>query len=685
MSKRLYYALAVLVLLIAAGLRIWNLSSLPAGFSDLELSHIDVALDEVQRGDIRVFYEREVPGTNSEETVGQEGLYHIVLAGAVIPFGTGTFGLRFVSLLMGMITIAILYALGTRLYGYRVSLIASAFYAILMYPVLLSRLVLVETALPLMVAAILLSMVRALPVYSRNRVESSNTPAYAMMGVLISMSFYLHQSSLFIVLMAMAFIVFILIKNRPMSMRQLSYIGFAILLLIIFAMPYFLSTFRLPELGANGRIAGQYNGIITSIIDSTLGLMLKGDANPLYNLAQRPMMDVVSGIVLIMGLVFSIQNWRNPRYALILIAIVFLGPLAILADNSPNFLAMTVVLPIVVLLLGIGAGQVIQRVPRNLRWLAITFVVILWGGNLGWTVDSLYNRLANDTNFQLAYNSDIGEIARHFDLTAHEIPVVICNPNWNINRARNEAYSDVDLIKLHMNRDRALLREIDCRNGFVFVNAGNHQQVLVIDPMQAEELYPLVVDWLSLGTPVEGLPENTVIEMQVQDELEDALGVFTTTSPASYATDNDISERVPVAPPIRFGGNMTWLGYENDPLAEYQANTVVPVTTYWRIEGLLPSDLLVFTHLLSDPIFPAAQIDAIYIDPTQLAERDIYLHNADIQLQPTIETGEYVISVGVYQSTSDERLAVFLDESETQGNRIFLYQVTIDLPDDTEN
>lgn len=681
----MYYALAVLVLLIAAGLRIWNLSSLPAGFSDLELSHIDVALDEVQRGDIRVFYEREVPGTNSEEVVGQEGLYPIVLAATVIPFGTGTFGLRFVSLLIGMITIALIYALATRLFTYRVGLITSAFYAVLMFPILLSRLVVVETALPLMIVAIMLSMVRALPVYNRNRAETSNTLAYAIMAILISMSLYLHQSSLFIVLMAMAFIIYILLENRPMSMRRLSYIGFAILLLLIFSMPYLLSTFRLPELGANGRIAGQYDGIINSSIASTLGLMIQGDANPLYNLPQRPLMDIISGIILIFGLTHSIRNWRNPSYAIILIAIVFLGPPAILADNSPNFLAMSVVLPIVALLLGVGAGQIVQLVPPNIKWLAIGFVIILWAGNLGWTVDSLYSRWANKTEVQLVYNSDIGQIAGHFDRTAHEIPVVICNPDWNISRARNEPYSDVELIKLHMNRDSALLREVDCRDGFVFVNAGLHQQVLLIDPMQAEELSPLVVDWLALGTVIEGLPDNTVIEMQVQSELEDALGVFTTTSPASYATETDISARVPVAPPIRFGGNITWLGYENEPLAEYQADTIVPVVTYWRIEGLVPSDLLVFTHVLSDPIFPAAQVDTIYIDPTQLRERDIYLHNANIQLQPTIETGEYVISVGAYQSTSDERLPVFIDESATQGNRIFLYQITIDSPDNTEN
>lgn len=684
MSKRVYYALAVLILLIAAALRFWNITTLPAGLSDIELSHVDVARDEIYGGDIRVFYEREVP--RSDSTIGQEGLYHVVLSGAAVIFGMGTFGLRVLSLLIGMITIATIYTLGVRLFGYRVSIVATTFYAILMFPIILSRMVLVETAVPLMVAAVMLSLARALPVYYRTRAESTNTVDYATMGVLVSLSLYLHQYSLFIVLLAMAFITFILIEGRPVSLRKLSYIGFAILMLIIVAMPYLLSTFRLPELGANTRILGDFNGITLSIVESTSGLFWQGDTNPLHNVPGRPMFDAITGIVMFTGLVFCIRNWRNPRYALVLIGIILLGPPAILADNSPNFLALSLVLPIVVLLIGLGAEKIIILVPENIRPLSMIFISVLCIGNLGWTINSLYIEWAQSEEVQLAYNGDLGRIAHHFDLTADEIPVVICNPEWNITRATDEAYSDVEIIKVLMNRDTALLREVDCRNGFLFVNAGFHQQVLVVDPMNEVELFPLVADWLSLGTPVDGLPEGTVINLQVQQELEDALGVFTTTAPASYATESDVSENIPVAPPIPFGGNVTWLGYENDPLPEYEPGEIVPVTTYWRIQdGVVPSDLLIFTHILSDPISRVAQIDSIYIDPTQLGERDVYIHNANIPLLSTIESGDYVVSIGVYQSSSAERLPVFIGESQTQGNRIFLYLINVEMPVETEN
>ena len=119
-------------------------------------------------------------------------------------------------------------------------------------------------------------------------------------------------------------------------------------------------------------------------------------------------------------------------------------------------------------------------------------------------------------------------------------------------------------------------------------------------------------------------------------------------------------------------------------MQEYAPNSIVPVSTYWRIEGLIPSDSVIFTHILTDPIFPIAQVDTIHIDPTELRERDIYLHNANVLLPRVIDSGQQIISVGVYQSSSNERLSVFIN-GIPQGNRIFLYTIDIKSLNDSDN
>ena len=62
---------AVVLLLLAAGLRLWALGTLPPGFSDIELDNLSVT-EIVNGGYIRVF----------EQTAGhrQETLYHILQA-----------------------------------------------------------------------------------------------------------------------------------------------------------------------------------------------------------------------------------------------------------------------------------------------------------------------------------------------------------------------------------------------------------------------------------------------------------------------------------------------------------------------------------------------------------------------------------------------------------------------------
>ena len=254
MSTRTTYFLAFCLIAIATGLRIWALPTLPAGFSDQELTHITVVRDDIKQGNIRVFYERDGRG--------QEGLYHTGLALTSAILGEGLFGLRLSSVFVGVITLALLFSLGTRLLGPLGGLAALGFSASTLWGTLLSRLVLVETVLPLLVIAVILGMARAMPVYRRSRAEATNTIAFAAMGLSLGLGLYVHPVGLLLVLAAMIYITYLVMLRRPLSLRRLSYIGFAILLLLISAVPYFISTLRLPELNAGTRIMGEYQGLI---------------------------------------------------------------------------------------------------------------------------------------------------------------------------------------------------------------------------------------------------------------------------------------------------------------------------------------------------------------------------------------------------------------------------------------
>jgi 4-amino-4-deoxy-L-arabinose transferase-like glycosyltransferase len=670
LSSRISYTLAVLVLLLAAALRIGQLTTLPVGLNAQEMANVDLMRDRIQQGDIRVFY--QMGGQ------GQEGFYHSGLALSSLLFGTGTFGFRILSVFASIITIALLYSLGDRLSGSSIGgLAAATLFAVSMWSILLSRLVLVETLLPLLVTGVLLALTRAMPVYAHHRTETTSTVDFAILGVLVGLGIYIHPSGLMLVLTVMAFITYILLTVRPLSLRQISYIGFAIVMVIIVAMPYIITIIRVPQFNAGNRIFGDYGSITVSIFEGLAALLLRGDTNILHNIPSRPMFDLFSGMIILLGAVLCVMNWRQPRYALPLIAAVILAPPALLGDNPPNFLAMSVVLPLLALFFGMGLSALLQQFKHRNYQIAVLLTLLLLLFNIYWTWDSLFQRWQNREDVQIAYNSSIAQIAHHLDLTADDIPTVLCYPNWDRVRSRSLPLSPSEQILLLMNRDDAPLRYVDCSTGLIFPDGGRQFQIVIPSSNIYEQMPPDIADWVALGTVVESVADGGIVEMAVQSELADALGVYTTTSPASLVTSTDVSDRIPLPPPIRFGGNITWLGYEADPIEVYETGEQVPVITYWRVEGVVPPDLLIFTHVLSDPVTTAAVRDTISVDPSRLQERDVFLQITLVPLGRNMLTGDYDLSIGVYQDSSDARLPVFGNNGQVRGDRIFLYPIEV--------
>jgi hypothetical protein len=131
-----------------------------------------------------------------------------------------------------------------------------------------------------------------------------------------------------------------------------------------------------------------------------------------------------------------------------------------------------------------------------------------------------------------------------------------------------------------------------------------------------------------------------------------------------------------VPPPLRFGGNLTFLGYEHSWADVYRPGDVIPVVTYWRVDGVVPPDLRLFTHILSDPTNIVAQNDSSSVIASQLRPRDIFIQVTYVQLPRRIMDATYSISVGAYPESTGIRLPVF-DGDQPRGARLFLGQITV--------
>lgn len=669
MSNRVSYALVVALLLLAAGLRFTDLGSLAPGFSNAEIDNIRIA-ETVRQGRVEVFYPLRGEG--------REGLYQSLLM-AETSTGGGLLGYRILSVWLGMLTLALIYALGSRLFSPLAGLASTALLAVGMFPVILSRTVTPETVLPLLVTAVMLALAYSMSIYGDQPNVATRAPAFGALGILLGLGFYLHPVSIVVALFSMLFIVTVVFTRRSMSRRTLSYTWFAVVIMIVIATPYVISSIQRPELAAAGRLL--VNDPSKSVLDSIgagiNGWFTLGDSNPEFNLPGRPLIDLVSGVFVIIGLLVALRGWRHSRYALVLLALLFLAPSALLAVNSPNFLASAPLLPLIALLFGLGVTTIYSGLPRNTRIIGALTLVALLTFNVVWVTRDLFTRWSSLPEMQEAYNARLGQIARYIDQTAADTPTVICTSNL---RPQNNPVNltNTQMLALMMHREDVVLRYADCGTALIFTGGGSREQVILAEPSGLAGVNPYLRDWLSTGEILNQprLPQDSVVIISIADALANQIGSFMTTAPVAFDIQTPGGAQELATPPIRFGGNITFLGYDRTWANTYAPGDVVPVVTYWRVDGQVPPDLRLFTHILADPTFPAAQSDPISVLPEQLRPRDIFIQVTYVMLPRQIPRSTYTISIGAYESNTQMRLPIFAGD-QVRGMRLFIGQIRV--------
>lgn len=671
MSNRVSFALAVLILLAGAFLRMWDLNTVPPGLNEQELIEVRIA-ETAREGSINVFY--DLSGE------GREGLYHIVMAFITTMIGSGTLGFRLISVWAGLLTLAMAYTVGRRLFGYTGGLATMAILAFTFWPVLLSRTVARETLIPLIVLTIIAGLAVTLPVYRRRRHRGDQTTAAALLGSLLGVSLYVHPAGLLIVLFAISFIAFMLISRRAMSRRRLSYVNFAMLLMIIISMPYLVSTLRLPELGGIDRLTGDNPVIsLSTMVRGLGGFAVQGDPNPLHNLPGRPLFDPIIAGLMLAGLALAARSWRRPRHAMLLIALAIFSPVFLLASHAPNFLNYTLALPVLALLLGLAVSAIMEALPRygRLALLAALAGVLIF--NFTWTQRDLLQTWPEAPEVRAAHNARLGLIADYIDRHIHDAPLVVCG--WSPSQSPTATrLTDAQMIALMMNHKAAPVRFVDCYHALVMPDGGEGQRVILPQLSVLEDAHSAIRQWLDQLQPlaVDSLPTDAIYTLNVQQPLADTIGRFTTTTPVRYPpeTGSD-SQDTPVSPPVTFGGNLTFLGYVPDDSRQYRPGDTLTLVTYWRVDGRVPPDLRLFVHVLADPgARPPANRDIINLSPRNLRNRDVFVQVTRVPLPESLPPGEYQISAGAYQETSDQRLDV-LYEGQPRGTRLFLFTIEV--------
>jgi 4-amino-4-deoxy-L-arabinose transferase-like glycosyltransferase len=131
MTKKQVFLFLILIIALASFFRLWQIKSVPQGFSYDEAMYANNAVEAWETGNFKMFY---------TENNGREGLWINILAPVLAVFGNQPWVSRSIAAIFGILTVLGLYFLTKVLFGSdRIALLASFFLAVSFWHINFSR------------------------------------------------------------------------------------------------------------------------------------------------------------------------------------------------------------------------------------------------------------------------------------------------------------------------------------------------------------------------------------------------------------------------------------------------------------------------------------------------------------------------------------------------------------------
>jgi 4-amino-4-deoxy-L-arabinose transferase-like glycosyltransferase len=650
--------------------RWFALDTLPPGIKYDTTSSGIYALDIVYRG-IHPFY--IIPSG------APEPLMVYLQALAIYFFGPNNFTLRFLSAIIGVVVVALLYALAketTR--DERIALVATFALAVAVEPINVTRTGLRATLVPLFVTAWLFFFRRG---WARGRRRD-----FAAAGLVLGLGVYTYIATLAIWLVAIALWIHQFLFARPRwGTRFLQFCGMTAIGIflaaprLIFQMSYpsaalnrasEVSIFQNPAiqtLGLGGVIAGR-------LLDYVLmfGITWQGE---LYNVLHQPLLDPFLFLCFLLGLFYCSMRlrWIEWAWAPLTLAVMLLPDLLGANEPSPNELRTIGVITPTYFLVGVGVVFLLDLAFRRTKWqtlaAAIMMLALLVSAAIGLRAyfgdfvaaahdgpDADYNRTEIAEAEWILQQSDpvflpLNEYARspvHY-LTSGHAPQL---------QSALDANGQVDPRALP-HRAWVLFPLDDAR-------PRTEGRSYVDDPA---EFVLISTPRIFILPPTDNPVEITLSDHAPDEEIRDSLGNVVAHAYRVDDPDNLFQyESMPIqAPPTQFSQGITLIAATLDD-SRVEPGASIGVSLFWHAGRALTADYVIFAHVLDSDgrlVAGADVIPALGAYPTYLWKPgEIVGTHQVVKVPAHVDAGKYTVEVGMYDVLSGNRLDV-IDESNT--------------------
>lgn len=315
----LYLILLGLITLAAFVLRFWQLDSVPPGWRDDELINSLVISQKVVDGDLAVYY---------ADASGHEALYHALNAFMLATFGPGVAGIRWLSALLGTLTIPLTYLVGRRLFGSLTGLIAAAALAVSFWSLMYSRVGIRHILTPVLALATFYFFLRGLGFGpSRQRTGRSHLLDFLLAALFMSLGFYTYFASRGVPLILAVFTGYLFLFARDTLKKRWRGMLLMFVLAALLALPLLVTLNRQPESEARvaelavplveGRV-GNFEPLLRHISVTLSMFHADGDDEWLYNIPHRPLFGPLGALFFWLGVLLALGCAIAPLYRFLL-------------------------------------------------------------------------------------------------------------------------------------------------------------------------------------------------------------------------------------------------------------------------------------------------------------------------------------------------------------------------------
>jgi 4-amino-4-deoxy-L-arabinose transferase-like glycosyltransferase len=665
MSRGLGLGLMVLCLLVAAFLRLPDLTDSPPG------PHFDEAANGILAAEIGRGEQRPLFITSY---TGKEALYFYLAGGLMRLTGESLFSLRLASAFLGLLTVAATYWLGRELLAdRRVALLAAALLAVSFWHLLFSRLGFRAISQPLLQALAVAALFRGL--------RRSSWPWLAVAGLALGLTAYTYLAArLFPIPLFLAALPLIAGPNRRQHLRHL---GLTALVALATLTPLLLFFVANPEtfwvrIGQVGPAESPLRAYADGYVRSLAMFFLRGDPYWRFNLPLRPLLDWFWGGMFLIGWVFVVARWfRMPtgrlRSALLLLALVpllMILPTALaVGEILPSNLRAIGLLPFIYFLpsMGLvitlqalypplqrvagwlpGSRDMLSRLARSSAGLGLwgVLVALVLTAGAAFTAKTYFRQWAPQSELFYASDGDLAALARYLD--GHDRPgetifVAALHYRHPTVAFLSDAYNEVKWLP--------------------------ESQALVL-PAEGSALYLFPRSSPLPGWARSFLPAEPAVEGPNGPDGRPAFVGYRLAQPAASAAAARIARPVQE----NFDHLVTVLGYEVGPAA---AGQELPLTFIWRVEARPEGQYMPFVHLVDLWGFRWSQAEPFAYPAEQWTPGDVVIQRVDLPLVTGMPPGEYRLRLGFYDPEQGRQLARLDEEGRFAGSSLAIDGVEI--------